>query len=99
CEALFGRAFVDVGEAHLLHGIQAIEVPPELLETVRRRQCVGVVAQMVLAELPGVVTEIEQEFGHRWCSGLQVGRAAGRLRRGRNCSQWVPSRGEVVESR
>ena len=35
---LFGRTLVDVREAHLLHGVQVIEVTPELLEAVRRRQ-------------------------------------------------------------
>ena len=72
---------VDVGEAHPLHGVEVIEVAPELLEAVRRRQRVGVVAQMVLAELAGVVAEIEQELGERRRAGPQVGRAAGQLRR------------------
>ena len=47
----------------------------------RRRQCIGVVAQMVLAELAGIVAEIEQELGERRGAGLQVRRAARQLRR------------------
>ena len=72
---------VDVGEAHLLHRVQVVEVAPVLLEAVRRRQRLGVVAQVVLAELAGVVAEIEQELGERRGAGPQVGRAAGQLRR------------------
>ena len=45
------------------------------------RQCVGVVAQMVLAELAGVVAEIEQKLGDRRGAGPQIRRAAGQLRR------------------
>ena len=75
-DALLGRGLVDVGEAHLLHRVQVIEVAPVLLEAVRRRQRVGVVAQVVLAELAGGVAEIEQELGERRRAGPQVGRAA-----------------------
>ena len=53
------RGLVDVGEAHPLHRIEVIEIAPELLEAVRRRQRVGVVAEMVLAELAGRVAEID----------------------------------------
>jgi hypothetical protein len=67
---LHGRALVDVGEAHLLHGVEVIEVAPVFLEAMRRRQGGGMVAQMVLAELAGCVAEIEQELGHRGSSGL-----------------------------
>ena len=63
---------VDVGEAHPLHRVQMVEIAPELLEAVRRRQRVGVVAQMVLAELAGGVAEIVQELGHRRRAGPQV---------------------------
>ena len=58
-----------------------IEVAPIFLEAVRRRQRRGVVAQMVLAELAGVVAEIEQELGERRRAGPQIGRAARQLRR------------------
>ena len=80
-DGLLGRRLVDVGEAHALHGVEVIEVAPVLLEAVRGRQRGGVVAQMVLAELAGVVAEIEQELGERRRAGPQVGRAAGQLRR------------------
>ena len=79
--ALLGRALVDVGEAHLLHGVQVVEVAPVLLEAVRRRQGVGVVAQVVLAELAGGVAEVQQELGDARSPRLQVGRAARQLRR------------------
>ena len=72
---------VDVGEAHPLHRVEVVEIAPELLEAVRRRQRVGVVAQMVLAELAGAVAEIVQELGHRRRAGPQVARAARQLRR------------------
>jgi hypothetical protein len=71
------RVFVDVGEAHLLHGIEVIEVAPILLKAMRRRQRRGVVAQVVLAELAGGVAQIDQELGERRGAGPQVGRAAG----------------------
>ena len=80
-DGLLGRGLVDVGEAHALHRIEVIEVAPEFLEAVRGRQRVGVVAEMVLAELAGVVAEIEQELGERRRAGPQIGRAAGQLRR------------------
>ena len=80
-DALHGRGLVDVGEAHLLHRVEVVEVAPVFLEAVRRRQRRGVVAQVVLAELAGVVAEIEQELGERRRAGPQIGRAAGQLRR------------------
>ena len=80
-DGLLGRGLVDVREAHALHRIEVIEVAPELLEAVRGRQRVGVVAEVVLAELAGVVAEIEQELGERRRAGPQIGRAAGQLRR------------------
>ena len=39
------------------------------------------VAEMVLAELAGIVAEVEQELGERRRAGLQVSRAARQLRR------------------
>jgi hypothetical protein len=62
-------SFINVGETHPLHGIKVIKIAPEFLEAVRSWQGVSVVAQMVLAELAGVVTEIEQELGDRRCAG------------------------------
>ena len=76
-----GRGLVDVREAHPLHRIEVIEVTPELLEAVRGRQRIGVITEMVLAELAGIVAEIEQELGDRRGTGPQVGRAARQLRR------------------
>jgi predicted amino acid-binding ACT domain protein len=35
------------------------------METVRGRQRVGVVAEVVLAELTGVVAKVEQELGNQ----------------------------------
>src|SRR4029077_9986559 len=53
----------------------------ELVKAMRRRQRVGVVAEVVLAELAAVVAEIAQEPRKRRGSGPQVGRAARQLRR------------------
>ena len=64
-DRLLGRRLVDVREAHLLHGVEVVQVAPVLLEAVRRRQRGGMVAQVVLAELAGGVAKIEQEFGDR----------------------------------
>ena len=80
-DGLQGRGLVDVREAHALHRVEVVQVAPELVEAVRRRQRVGVVAQVVLAELAGVVAEIPQEPRDRRRAGPQVGRAARQLRR------------------
>jgi len=80
-DGLQGGGLVDVGEAHALHRVQVVQVAPELVEAVRRRQRVGVIAQVVLAELAGVVAEVAQEPRERRSSRLQVGRAARQLRR------------------
>ncbi len=63
--ALLGRRLVDVGEAHPLHGVEVIQVAPELLEAVCRWQRCRFIAEVVLAELAGVVAEIQQEFCQR----------------------------------
>ena len=63
CDCLLRRGLVDVGEAHLLHGIEVIEIAPKFLEPVRRRERRGVISEMVLAELACGVAEIEQELG------------------------------------
>ena len=79
--SLLERRLVDVGEAHLLHGVEVIQVAPVFLEAVCRRQGIGVIAQVVLAELAGGVAEIVQELRERRGAGPQVGRAARELRR------------------
>ncbi len=73
-DRLLGWGLVDVGEAHPLHRIEVIQIAPVFLEAVRGRQRVGVIAEMVLAELAGVVAEIEQEPGEATAS-----RSAGRM--------------------
>ena len=80
-DALLRWGLVDVEEAHLLHGVEVIEVAPEFMKAVRGRQRIGVVAEVVLAELAGVVTEVAQEPCERRGAGLQVSRAARELRR------------------
>ena len=67
---LLGRRLVDVGEAHPLHRVEMVEIAPELLEAVRGRQRVGVVAEVVLAELAGGVAEVVEELGDRRRAGL-----------------------------
>ena len=37
-DALLGRALVDVGEAHLLHRVEVVEIAPIFLEAMRGRQ-------------------------------------------------------------
>ena len=98
-DRLLGRGLVDVGEAHALHRVEVIEVAPEFLEAVRGRQRVGVVAEMVLAELAGVVAEIEQELGDRRRAGPQIGRAAGQLRRDHAGAQRMHAGEEGVAAR
>src|SRR6476661_10077182 len=73
-DGLQGRGLVKVREAHALHRIQVVQVAPELVEAVGGRQRVGVVAQVVLAELAGVVAEVAQEPRDRRSARLQVGR-------------------------
>jgi hypothetical protein len=57
-DGLLGRRLVDIREAHPLHGVEVIEIAPEFVEPMRGGQRIGMVAQMVLAELAGVVAEI-----------------------------------------
>ena len=71
-ETLLSWTRVNVGEAHLLHCVQVVEIAPELLETVRCRQRIGMVAQVVLAELAGVIAKVEQELGERGRAGPQI---------------------------
>ena len=98
-DGLFGRGLVDVGEAHALHRVEVIEVAPEFLEAMRGRQGVGVIAEMVLAELAGGVAEIMQELGERRCSRSQIGDAAGKLRRDHAGAQGMHAGEEGVPSR
>ena len=49
--ACLSRAAVDVREADLLHRVQVVKVAPELLEAVRGRQRIRMIAEVVLAEL------------------------------------------------
>ena len=87
------------GKLTLLHRIEVIEIAPEFLEAVRGRQRVGVVAEMVLAELAGVVAEIEQELGERRRAGPQIGRAAGQLRRDHAGAQRIHAGEEGIAPR
>ncbi len=80
-DGLQRRRLVDVREAHALHRVEVIQVTPELVEPVRRRQRVGVVAQVVLAELARVVAEVAQKPREGRGPGPQVRRAARKLRR------------------
>ena len=76
-DSLVGRSPVDVGEAHSLHRIQVIQVAPEFLEAMRRRQRLRVISQVVLAELAGVIAEVVQKLRERRGAGPQVRWAAG----------------------
>jgi hypothetical protein len=77
---LLGGRFVNVLEAHLLHSIEVVQVAPVLLEAMCCWQGLGMVTQIVLAELASSVAKIQQELGERWCAGSQIGRAPGKLR-------------------
>ena len=99
CDRLLRRAFVDVGEAYSLHRVEVIQVAPELLEAVCGRQSIGVITKMVLAELPGVVAEIDQELGDRWRAGPKIGRATRKLRGDHARAQWVHAGEEGVAPR
>ena len=63
------------------------------------RQGIGVVAQMVLAELAGVVAEIEQELGDRRGAGPQIRWTAGELRRDHAGAQRMHAGKEGVATR
>ena len=95
-DALHEWGLVDVGEAHLLHRVQMVEIPPILLEAVGRGQSRSVIAQMVLAKLAGSVAEIEKEFGDSRGSGPQVGGAARKLRRDQTGTQRIHAGEEGV---
>ena len=79
-DGLLVRAAVDVREAHLLHRVQVIEVAPELLEPVRGRQRIRMIAEVVLAELAGVVAEVKQELGKARRARAQIRNRARQLR-------------------
>jgi hypothetical protein len=53
-----------------------IEVTPELLEAVGRRQGIGMITQMVFAKLAGGIAQIVQELGEGRCARPQVGNRA-----------------------
>ena len=76
-----------------------IQVAPEFLEAVRGRQRVGVVAEMVLAELASVVAEVEQDLGDRRRAWPQIGRAAGKLRRNHAGAQRMHAGEEGIAAR
>src|SRR5215472_10139129 len=51
--ALRLRVLVDIGKAHRLHRIEVMQIAPVFLEPVGCRQRLGMIAQMILAELAG----------------------------------------------
>ena len=46
-----------------------VEIAPELLEAVRSRQCFDMIAEVILAELTGVVALVEQKLRYRRVPG------------------------------
>jgi len=62
----------------------------------RRRQRLGMIAQMVLAKLAGGVAEIKQEPGERRSPLAQIGRAAWQLRRDHASAQRIHAGEEGV---
>ena len=49
------------GKLDTLHRIEVIEIAPEFLKAVSRRQSLHVVAQVILTEFAGRITEIAQK--------------------------------------
>src|SRR5215470_1698835 len=79
-ERLLCRGLLDVGEAHLLHRVQVIEITPKFLEAVRGRQGEALVAQVVLTKLARAIAEIKEELADRGGSRHQPRWASGYLR-------------------
>src|SRR5262245_8627403 len=79
-KGLVRRGLVDVREAHRLHRVEVVEITPKFLEAMRRGQGLGVVAQVVLAELASGVAEVPQEHCKRRGTGSPP-RGAARERR------------------
>ena len=79
-DALLGWSLVDVREAHLLHRVEVIEIAPEFLKAIGRRQRLGVIAQVVLAELCGRIAQVEKRPGDGRRAGPQPSRASRQLR-------------------
>ena len=80
-----------------------VEIAPELLETVRRRQRFGGVAEVVLAELTGVVAQRQQHFTDAWGALTQPGRHARHHRYGKTDAERIhpgheggPARGTAL---
>ena len=94
-----GWVLVDVREAHLLHGIEVIEIAPIFLEPMRGRQSGGMITQVVLAEFARGIAKIMQEFGKSRGAGPQIGRAAWQLRRDHAGAQRIHAREECVAPR
>src|SRR5262249_45612438 len=61
-----------VGILRLLFGVQVIEVAEEFVEAVRRRQELVAIAEVILAELPGGVSQRLQDLGDGRIFGLQA---------------------------
>src|SRR4029077_14857288 len=62
-------------------------------------QGISVVAQMVLAELAGVVAKIEQKLGDRRGAGPEIRRATGQLRRNHAGAQRMHTGEECITTR
>src|SRR4029077_21187066 len=98
-DGLVGGSLGDVGEAQRLPGIQVVQIAPELVEAVGGWQGISDRAQMVLAELAGVVTQIAPERRECGRAGSEIGRAAGQLWRDHAGAQRMHAREECVPSR
>src|SRR5205823_8854427 len=61
-----------VGELGLFFGIEVIEVAERLIESVKSWQVLIAVTEMVLAKLPGRVTQRLQQFGNGWVLRLKT---------------------------
>src|SRR3954454_23156434 len=81
--------------AGVLHGVEVIEVPKELVEAVHSRQKLVLVAQVVLAELTGGITHRSERGGNRRCRCRQTGGSASLTHR-RHASAYRQLAGDEV---
>ena len=71
------RVFRVVGVFGLFLGVQVIQIAEELVEAVHRRQVLVAIAQVVLAELAGGVSEALEDLRDRGILRLEAQRGAG----------------------
>ena len=66
-----------VGQFRFFFGVQVIKIAKEFVESVRSRQVLIAIAEMVLAELTGGIAERFEQFGYGRVFRLKSDRGAG----------------------